>query len=87
MDFPASVAPFILRGVSLLGIDSVMAPYQRRVAAWDRLSGDLDVRALEVIARQIALGDAISAADQLLAGTVRGRRPGGSGRRPQDLAR
>jgi len=50
-----------------------MAPYQRRVAAWDRLSGDLDVRALEVIARQIALGDVISAADQLLAGTVRGR--------------
>jgi len=73
MDFPASVAPFILRGVSLLGIDSVLAPYQRRVAAWGRLSRDLDVRALEVIARQIALGDVISAADQLLAGTVRGR--------------
>ncbi|XVQ15783.1 MDR family oxidoreductase [Spirillospora sp. CA-255316] len=73
MDFPASVAPFILRGVSLLGIDSVMAPIERRRTAWERLSRDLDVSALEAIAQEIALGEAIDAADRLLAGRVRGR--------------
>ncbi|SEG78374.1 putative quinone oxidoreductase, YhdH/YhfP family [Thermomonospora echinospora] len=73
MDFPATVAPFILRGVSLIGIDSVMAPKQRRLAAWDRLSRDLDVNALDEIAQEIALADAIAAADRLMAGTVRGR--------------
>src|SRR5271165_1391788 len=73
MDFPASVAPFILRGVSLLGIDSVMAPKERRMAAWTRLSRDLDLRALDLIAEEIALGDAIAAAGQLLDGKVRGR--------------
>ena len=50
MDFPASVAPFILRGVSLLGIDSVMAPEQPRLAAWDRLARDLDPALLDAIA-------------------------------------
>jgi acrylyl-CoA reductase (NADPH) len=73
MDFPASVAPLILRGVCLLGIDSVMAPHQRRMAAWGRLSRDLDVHTLDAIAREIALGDAIAAASQLLAGQIRGR--------------
>jgi acrylyl-CoA reductase (NADPH) len=73
MDFPASVAPFILRGVSLLGIDSVMAPRKSRMAAWDRLSRDLDVGLLDAIAQEIALGDAIAAASQLLDGKVRGR--------------
>ncbi|GAA2734392.1 MDR family oxidoreductase [Actinocorallia aurantiaca] len=73
MDFPASVAPFILRGVSLLGIDSVMAPRPRRLAAWDRLARDLDAGALDEIAREIALGDVISAADRLMKGEVRGR--------------
>ncbi|GAA0959843.1 MDR family oxidoreductase [Actinocorallia libanotica] len=73
MDLPASVAPFILRGVSLLGIDSVMAPKARRLAAWKRLSRDLDVRVLDSIAREVALGEAIAAADELMAGTVRGR--------------
>jgi acrylyl-CoA reductase (NADPH) len=73
MDFPASVAPFILRGVSLLGIDSVMAPIERRRTAWHRLSRDLDVSALDAIAQEIALGEAIDAADRLLAGKVRGR--------------
>ena len=73
MDFPASVAPFILRGVSLLGIDSVMAPKARRLVAWKRLSRDLDVRVLDSIAREVALGEAIAAADELMAGTVRGR--------------
>ncbi|TDT98187.1 acrylyl-CoA reductase (NADPH) [Streptomyces sp. 846.5] len=73
MDFPASVAPFILRGVSLLGIDSVMAPAEPRRAAWTRLSRDLDVVALEVIATEVALGEAVAAAGQLMDGKVRGR--------------
>jgi acrylyl-CoA reductase (NADPH) len=73
MDFPASVAPFILRGVSLLGIDSVMAPTKPRMAAWDRLSRDLDAATLDAIAQEIPLGDAIAAAGELMAGTVRGR--------------
>lgn len=73
MDFPASVAPFILRGVSLLGIDSVMAPSRPRMAAWARLSRDLDVRALDAIAQEIALGEAIDAAGRLMEGKVRGR--------------
>ena len=73
MDFPASVAPFILRGVSLLGIDSVMAPKPRRLAAWKRLARDLDTNALDAIATEIALGDAIAAAGQLMDGKVRGR--------------
>jgi acrylyl-CoA reductase (NADPH) len=73
MDFPASVAPFILRGVSLLGIDSVMAPRKPRMAAWARLSRDLDASALDAIAQEIALGEAIDAAGRLMDGKVRGR--------------
>ena len=73
MDFPASVAPFILRGVSLLGIDSVMAPQARRLTAWQRLSEDLDPGLLEAIAEEVALGDAIDAAGRLMDGRVRGR--------------
>ncbi|HEU4362450.1 MAG TPA: MDR family oxidoreductase [Mycobacterium sp.] len=73
MDFPATVAPFILRGVALLGIDSVMAHKPRRVAAWERLARDLDVRALDSIAREIGLPEVIAAADELMAGRVRGR--------------
>ncbi len=73
MDLPASVAPFILRGVALLGIDSVMAPRERRVAAWARLSRDLGTSTLEAIAREVSLDEAITAADQLMDGTVRGR--------------
>ncbi len=73
MDFPASVAPFILRGVSLLGIDSVMAPKPPRLTAWDRLARDLDANALESIVREISLGEAIAAAGELMDGTVRGR--------------
>ena len=73
MDFPASVAPFILRGVSLLGIDSVMAPAGPRLAAWTRLARDLDVVALEVIAQEVALGEVVAAAGQLMDGKVRGR--------------
>ena len=73
MDFPASVAPFILRGVSLLGIDSVMAPKGRRLTAWQRLSNDLDPAALDSIAEEVALGEAIDAAGRLMDGKVRGR--------------
>jgi acrylyl-CoA reductase (NADPH) len=73
MDFPATVAPFILRGVSLLGIDSVMAPTERRLAAWERLSRDLNPARLDAIARMIPLSEAIVAAGQLLDGQVRGR--------------
>lgn len=73
MDFPSSVAPFILRGVSLLGIDSVMAPKSRRLPAWERLARDLDIKALELIATDIGLGEAINAASGLMDGKVRGR--------------
>ena len=73
MDFPASVAPFILRGVSLLGIDSVMAPRPPRLAAWNRLAKELDPALLDVIATDIGLVDAIGVAADLLAGKVRGR--------------
>ncbi|BAU74424.1 acrylyl-CoA reductase (NADPH) [Metapseudomonas furukawaii] len=73
MDLPASVAPFILRGVSLLGINSVTRPRAERIQAWDRLARDLDIAQLETITREIGLGDAIATAHELLAGQVRGR--------------
>ena len=72
-DFPVTVMPFILRGVRLLGVDSVMAPKAPRLAAWSRLARDLDPSLLEVIAREIGLGEAIAAAADLLDGKVRGR--------------
>ena len=72
-DFPSSVMPFILRGVSLLGIDSVVAPKARRQAAWQRLANDLDPALLETIAVEIGLADAILAATDLIDGKVRGR--------------
>lgn len=72
-DFPATVMPFILRGVRLLGVDSVMAPKAPRLAAWARLARDLDPALLDVIAVEIGLGGAIAAAADLLAGKVRGR--------------
>ncbi|MDP9142787.1 MAG: oxidoreductase [Pseudomonadota bacterium] len=73
MDFPASVAPFILRGVTLFGIDSVMAPKARRLTAWNRLARDLDPAALDVIAKEVSLADSVAAAADLIAGKVRGR--------------
>jgi acrylyl-CoA reductase (NADPH) len=73
MDFPASVAPFILRGISLLGIDSVMAPKAPRQQAWDRLARDLDGAALDRISRTIGLAEALRAAQDIVAGTIRGR--------------
>ena len=72
-DFPATVMPFILRGVRLLGVDSVMAPKAARLAAWDRLARDLDPAKLETIAREIALGEAVAVAAELLDGKLRGR--------------
>jgi acrylyl-CoA reductase (NADPH) len=73
MDFPATVAPFILRGVTLAGIDSVMCPRPVRLEAWARLARDLDISKLDAISRVIGLGDAISTAHSLLAGQIRGR--------------
>jgi acrylyl-CoA reductase (NADPH) len=73
MDFPSSVAPFILRGVTLVGIDSVMCPRQYRIEAWARLARDLDTDKLGTIAHEIDLADAIAFATDLLAGRVRGR--------------
>ncbi len=73
MDFPATVAPFILRAVSLLGVECVMTPKPKRMAAWARLGRDLDAARLEAIAQEISLSEAIPTAGALLAGKVRGR--------------
>ncbi len=73
MDFPASVAPFILRGVTLYGIDSVMAPLAKREAAWQQLARDLDRSKLQSITQEIGLAEALNAGPQILAGQVRGR--------------
>lgn len=73
MDFPSSVAPFILRGVTLAGIDSVMAPRAVREAAWARLAQDLDTTQLERMTREVGLADAIGLGAEILAGQVRGR--------------
>ncbi|MGA6108619.1 MDR family oxidoreductase [Pseudomonas solani] len=73
MDFPASVAPFILRGVTLAGIDSVMRPRADRIEAWNRLVRDLDLALLDEITSEIGLGEAVLSASELLEGRVRGR--------------
>lgn len=73
MDFPGSVAPFILRGVTLAGIDSVTRPRADRLEAWSRLANDLDVSLLPLISREIGLSEVIDIAPQLIAGQVRGR--------------
>ena len=73
MDLPTSVAPFILRGVSLLGIDSVMAPKSLREAAYARLVTDLDLGTLDAITREVTLTDVFAVAEDILAGKVRGR--------------
>lgn len=73
MDFPATVAPFILRGVTLVGIDSVMCPTADRLAAWQRLGSDLDISKLTLITEEIGLAEAIPMATRLLDGQVRGR--------------
>jgi acrylyl-CoA reductase (NADPH) len=73
MDFPASVAPFILRGVSLLGVDSVMAPRELREEAWQRLARDLDIGLLDRISTAIGLAEAPNAAQNIVNGKIRGR--------------
>jgi acrylyl-CoA reductase (NADPH) len=73
MDLPGSVAPFILRGVCLLGIDSVMCPIELRKIAWQRLASDLDRAKLAEITHEIGLDQAIDAGAKILAGQVRGR--------------
>jgi len=72
-DLPGTVMPFILRGVALLGVDSVMAPMARRREAWSRLATDLDPALLETMVTEVALDGAIEAAARLMAGQVRGR--------------
>ena len=73
MDFPASVAPFILRGITLYGIDSVMAPIAKRREAWLRLAKDMDLVKLNSLVREISLADAVNAGTDILAGRIRGR--------------
>jgi acrylyl-CoA reductase (NADPH) len=72
-DLPATVMPFILRGVMLAGVDSVMAPIALRREAWSRLATDLDASLLESMTTEIGLDDAVEAAQKLMAGQVRGR--------------
>lgn len=72
-DLPASVMPFILRGVSLLGVDSVMAPKELRLEAWKRISTDLDLNKLETLSVKIGFDDVVGAAQDIMAGNIRGR--------------
>ncbi|HEX4844270.1 MAG TPA: oxidoreductase, partial [Limnobacter sp.] len=73
MDFPSSVAPFILRGVTLRGIDSVMAPIAVREHAWRRLAQDLDKKKLGMLSRTIGLDEVLASAAQIMAGQNSGR--------------
>ena len=72
-DFPGTVMPFILRGVTLAGIDSVMAPLSARQEAWTRLARDLDPKRLDLITEEVGLDGAIAKAQELMDGRVRGR--------------
>jgi acrylyl-CoA reductase (NADPH) len=73
LDFPASVAPFILRGITLAGVDSVMCPMDLRLEAWRRLAKDLDKTKLDKITATVKLAEAIQKASDIMAGKVRGR--------------
>jgi acrylyl-CoA reductase (NADPH) len=73
MDLPSTVAPFILRGVSLVGIDSVMCPKPERMVAWQRLANDLDLGKLDAMTTEVPLGKVIDTAPDFLEGKVRGR--------------
>ncbi|HEY7803545.1 MAG TPA: MDR family oxidoreductase [Orrella sp.] len=73
MDLPATVAPFILRGITLAGIDSVMCPKPDRTLAWQRLAAELDLAKLHAMVQEIGLGEVIETAGQLMQGQVRGR--------------
>ena len=73
MDLPATVAPFILRGVTLLGVDSVYVPRERRLAAWNSIAQELPAAEIDDVASEIALGEAVDVAGRLLQGEVKGR--------------
>jgi len=73
MDFPATVAPFILRGITLSGVDSVMRPRNDRLEAWRRLTQDLDLKKLDLLTEEIGLSQATERAASLLQGQIRGR--------------
>lgn len=73
MDLPATVAPFILRGVTLAGVESVMCPVADRLEAWARLARDLDPAKLEAMAVEVALPEVIATAPKFLKGEIRGR--------------
>ena len=73
MDLPATVAPFILRGVSLIGIDSVMCPLERRREAWKRLASDIDAGKLATMTSEIDLAGVMEAGRRIVEGAVRGR--------------
>ncbi len=73
MDLPTTVAPFILRGVSLVGVDSVNCPGSRRIEAWERLARDLAAQDLATLATEVSLDEVMVLGDQILSGQVRGR--------------
>ncbi|MFD0981533.1 acrylyl-CoA reductase (NADPH) [Tropicimonas aquimaris] len=73
MDLPASVAPFILRGVTLVGVDSVMCPKAERIEAWKRLASDLDLGKLDAMVTEVPLSEVIDTAPKFLEGQIRGR--------------
>ena len=73
MDFPSTVAPFILRGITLYGINSVTVPRAKRIAAYEQLSKLVDLKILDEISHEINLADAVKYAEKLMAGDVRGR--------------
>jgi len=72
-DLPATVMPFILRGVALLGVDSVMAPKSIRLKAWERLARDIDSASLDTIATELNLSEAVGAGQDIIAGKIKGR--------------
>ncbi len=73
MDFPATVAPFILRAVRLIGVDSVACPMPKRQIAWQKLASDLDREKLDAVTREIGLAQSLDVAQSMLAGHIRGR--------------
>ena len=73
MELPGSVAPFILRGVTLYGVDSVMASIEKRKRAWQRIVEDLDLNKLETLSTEISLEELPGAAEAILSGAIRGR--------------
>src|SRR6185437_3196947 len=72
-DLPATVIPFLLRGVNLLGIDSVMCPAERRKAAWTRLARDLPVEKIDALTETVPLGAVVELSKKILKGGIRGR--------------